>query len=162
MNAVDLNWGSARRSQLKHIVLTICLFVFPTHGFCADYALGDMIVSDPVARPTTAMAMTGAGYFTVVNGGSTPDTLLEIIADFPRVMMHDTSMNDGIATMVHIDEGIIVPGGDSVTFAPGGKHVMFMGLKGDPFEIGEEIPAKLIFEKSGEMEITFVVQDIDN
>lgn len=148
---------------MKHIILTTCLFAFPTLGFCADFTLGDMVVSNPVARPTTAtaMAMAGAGYFTVENGGSTPDTLLEIIADFPRVMMHDTSMNDGVATMVHTGEGVIVPAGGIVTFAPGGRHVMFMGLKGDPFEIGEEIPAKLIFKKSGEMEIIFVVQDID-
>ncbi|PJN92451.1 hypothetical protein CNY89_29595, partial [Amaricoccus sp. HAR-UPW-R2A-40] len=36
-----------------------------------------------------------------------------------------------------------------MTFAPGGAHVMFMGLDGDPFEVGEVIPATLVFEKAG-------------
>lgn len=145
---------------MKNILLAACLFVLPVGGNAADVTQGDITVENPIARATTPTAMTSAGYFTVVNNGDEADTLLEVSADFPRVMMHDTTMQDGIATMFHLENGVIVPAGESVTFAPGGKHVMFMGLKGDPLEIGEEIPATLTFENAGMVEIVFVVSEI--
>ena len=39
---------------------------------------------------------------------------------------------------------------------PGGLHVMFMGLKA-PFKEGQELPLTLIFEKAGEVPVTFAV-----
>jgi copper(I)-binding protein len=35
---------------------------------------------------------------------------------------------------------------------------MFMGLIGDPFEEGETVPATLVFENAGEVEIEFNVE----
>ncbi|MDP5359854.1 MAG: copper chaperone PCu(A)C, partial [Paracoccaceae bacterium] len=46
-----------------------------------------------------------------------------------------------------------------VQLAPGGLHVMFMGLGGDPFEVGETFPATLVFEKAGEVEVVFYVEE---
>ena len=47
-------------------------------------------------------------------------------------------------------------------FAPGGLHVMFMGLNGDPFETGESFDAVLVFEAAGEVPVTFYVEDISD
>lgn len=146
---------------MKPFALVACLFLLPTAGLTADFAVGDVVVAAPYALPTTSVAMTGAGYFTVTNNGTTADTLMEVMADFPRVMMHDTTVSDGIATMTHMAEGIVVLAGETVTFALGGMHVMFMGLNGDPFEIGEEIPATLMFEKAGKLDITFTVTEAE-
>ena len=55
-------------------------------------------------------------------------------------------------------EGITVPAGETVALEPGGFHVMFMGLRGDPFEVGEEIPATLTFENAGDLSILFTVE----
>jgi hypothetical protein len=38
---------------------------------------------------------------------------------------------------------------------------MFMGLDGDPFEVGERIPATLVFERAGEIEVEFWVEPRD-
>lgn len=141
-------------------LLTLALAVLPTFGFAHDYKVGDLVIDHPVARETTATAMAGAGYFMIMNKGDTDDVLLEVRADFPRVMIHDTEVTDGIATMIHLDN-LPIPAGESVMLAPGGKHVMFMGLNGDPFEEGEEIPATLVFEKSGEVEIWFDVRRME-
>jgi copper(I)-binding protein len=123
-----------------------------------DFAIADLTIAHPMAFSTTATALTGAGYLTVTNAGDTDDRLLEIRADFPRVMMHDTEMSDdGIARMFHVD-GIDIPAGETVTFAPGGKHIMFMGLNGDPFEVGESFTGTLIFEQAGALEIEFKVE----
>ena len=141
-------------------LLTLALAVLPTFGFAHDYKVGDLVIDHPVARETTETAMAGAGYFMIMNKGDTDDVLLEVRADFPRVMIHDTEVTDGIATMIHLDN-LPIPAGESVMLAPGGKHVMFMGLNGDPFEEGEEIPATLVFEKSGEVEIWFDVRRME-
>ena len=145
---------------MKHLILTAILLANPVASFADDFKVGDLVIEHPVARATTAMAMTGAGYFVIMNNGTEDDRLVEITANFPRVMMHDTKTNDGIATMFHIEDGVAVPAGGTVTFEPGSKHVMFMGLNGDPFEIGDEIPATMNFEKAGELDIVFVVEEM--
>ena len=145
---------------MKHLILTAILLANPVVSFADDFKVGDLVIEHPVARATTAMAMTGAGYFVIMNNGTEDDRLVEIAANFPRVMMHDTKTNDGIDTMFHIEDGVAVPAGGTVTFEPGSKHVMFMGLNGDPFEIGEEIPATMNFEKAGELDIVFVVEEM--
>jgi len=145
---------------MKHLILTAILLANPVASFADDFKVGDLVIEHPVARATTAMAMTGAGYFVIMNNGTEDDRLVEITANFPRVMMHDTKTDAGIATMFHIEDGVAVPAGGTVTFEPGSKHVMFMGLNGDPFEIGEEIPATMNFEKAGELDIVFVVEEM--
>ena len=145
---------------MKHLILTAILLANPVASFADDFKVGDLVIEHPVARATTAMAMTGAGYFVIMNNGTEDDRLVEITANFPRVMMHDTKTDDGIAMMFHIEDGVAVPAGGTVTFEPGSKHVMFMGLNGDPFEIGEEIPATMNFEKAGELDIVFVVEEM--
>jgi copper(I)-binding protein len=145
---------------MKHLILTAILLANPVASFADDFKVGDLVIEHPVARATTAMAMTGAGYFVIMNNGTEDDRLVEITANFPRVMMHDTKTDAGIATMFHIEDGVAVPAGGTVTFEPGSKHVMFMGLNGDPFEIGDEIPATMNFEKAGELDIVFVVEEM--
>lgn len=146
---------------MKNLLFTLSLLIAPLTSSAHEFMVGDLVVDHPVARATTATAMTSAGYFTITNNGSDDETLLSVEADFPRVMMHDTTVDDGVATMAHIASGVVIPAGESVTFEPGGKHVMFMGLNGDPFDMGEEIPATLTFEKAGPLDIYFEVSEID-
>jgi copper(I)-binding protein len=102
--------------------------------------------------------MSGAGYMTITNTGSEPDRLLALRADFPRVSLHGTQTDaQGVTRMVPV-EGIAIAPGETVTLAPGGMHVMFMGLDGDPFEEGERIPATLVFERAGEIAVEFWVE----
>ncbi len=106
------------------------------------------------AFATAPTAMAGGGFLTITNTGDKDDTLIGIRADFPRVELHTTEFTDGVARMMHLDQ-IPVPAGETVSLEPGGLHVMFMGLRGNPLEEGETIPATLIFENAGEVEITF-------
>ena len=138
-------------------ILIFLLILSPTLGTALEYTVGDLKIGNPVARETSLTAMSGAGYFTVTNAGDVDDVLLGVRADFPRVMMHETETVDDIVKMMHI-ESLIIPAGKKVIFSPGGKHIMFMGLNGDPFEEGETIPATLVFEKSGEISIEFNVE----
>ena len=113
------------------------------------------------SKATAPTARAGAGYLQIVNKGDQPDRLIGVTAGFPRVMIHTTQMDGDIARMVHL-EAVDIPAGETVTFAPGGLHVMFMGLNGDPFETGESFDAVLVFEAAGEVPVTFYVEDISD
>lgn len=141
--------------------LALALMTLPTLGSAHDYKIADLVIDHLMARETTASAMAGAGYFMVINNGETDDVLIEVRADFPRVMIHDTEVVDDVATMVHL-ENLPIPAGETVMLAPGGKHVMFMGLNGDPFEEGEDISATLVFEKAGEIEVMLEVRTLED
>lgn len=129
-------------------------------AFAHEYKVGDLVIDHPMAFETAATAMSGGGYLTITNNGTQDDRLIAVQADFPRVMLHTTEMKDDVARMMHID-AVEVPAGQTVMLEPGGMHVMFMGLDGDPFEVGEKIPATLVFEQSGEIEIIFNVEERD-
>ncbi|MDT2030581.1 copper chaperone PCu(A)C [Planktomarina sp.] len=116
------------------------------------YQAGDLTITDAFSYPTTGRS--GAGYFTLTNDGAA-DALLDVEADYPKVMLHKSMMKDGVMTMEHQMRVVVPPQGE-VEFAPGGYHVMFMGLK-EGWGVGDDIKATLIFEKSGSLEVTFKV-----
>ncbi|WP_298922510.1 copper chaperone PCu(A)C [uncultured Roseobacter sp.] len=137
---------------------TAALFTFTTVAFAHEYTVGDLVIDHPRAFETAKTAKTGGGYLLVTNNGDTADRLIEVRADFPKVMLHTTEETDGIARMMHVD-AIDIPAGETVALEPGGFHVMFMGLNGDPFEVGEEVPATLVFENAGEVEVMFNIEE---
>jgi copper(I)-binding protein len=122
-----------------------------------EFNLGDLSIGHPTATATAPGARAGAGYFSVTNEGSEPDRLLAVEADFPRVQLHVTEVDaDGVARMLPL-EVLEVPAGATVTLAPQGTHVMFMGLDA-PLEEGARVPATLVFEHAGTIEVEFLVE----
>ena len=142
--------------MLRRLALSGLLLGTPVTA--AEYTIGELVVEQPVAAASAKLAKAGAAYMTVTNNGDTPDRLLAVEADFPKVMIHATVESDGIARMVHLDEGVELNPGETISFVPGGLHVMFMGLT-EPLESGEMLPATLVFETAGELEIMFTIMD---
>lgn len=140
--------------------LSFLMVMLATAAVAHDYVAGDIKVFHPIARETTKLARAGAGYLSIENTGDEPDKLLSIETDFPRTMLHNTVMDGDVAKMEHLMSVSIAPG-ETVLFEPGGKHVMFMGLNGDPLEVGEEFPAVLLFENAGRLEVVFKVEKIE-
>ncbi len=118
-----------------------------------EFSVGSIKIKNPVSYPT--IGRSGAGYMHIVNTGPA-DALIAVEADFPRVMMHNTITTDGVASMRHQMQ-VNVPANVTVVFAPGGLHVMFMGLS-DHLMIGDEIPATLTFRDAGKVDVVFKVE----
>ena len=82
------------------------------------------------------------------------------IAD--TVEIHNMTMQNGVMKMFPV-EGIDVPAGKTVKLAPGGYHVMFVGLK-EQMKPGTRVPLKLNFEladkKRESLELQVEVRDI--
>lgn len=119
-----------------------------------------VIVSRAWSRATPKGAKVAAGYFTVENRGTRPDRLLSAeSAAAAKVEIHQMSVQDGIMTMRPLDGGLAIPPDATVSFAPGGDHIMFVGLNA-PFEEGQRIPVVLIFEGAGKVEAAFDVGSV--
>ena len=134
--------------------------LLPLSAFAHDYEINGLKVEHPIAKATTETARASAGYLSITNTGETVDHLVGVEADFPRVMVHDTIVEDGVASMMHMDSIALEPG-QTVVFEPGGLHVMFMGLSEQLIE-GQKIPGTLIFENAGRLDIEFNVEHVDS
>ncbi|MEL7280906.1 MAG: copper chaperone PCu(A)C [Pseudomonadota bacterium] len=141
---------------MKPLFSILAALSLSTAAIAHEYSAGSLDIDHPMAFETAATAKVGGGYMTITNTGESADALIGVKADFPRVMIHQTVEEDGIAKMNHVDR-IDIPAGESVELTPGGYHVMFMGLEA-PLVDGEKFPATLIFENAGEVEVTFNVE----
>ncbi len=109
------------------------------------------------ARPSIGNSQVGAGYFTVENKGPA-DVLLAVEADVSKtVELHTMTMNGLVMKMRRI-ENAPVPANGSLVFAPGGNHIMFIGLK-KPLTESDSFPVTFVFEKAGRIAATMKVKN---
>jgi len=109
------------------------------------------------ARATPPGVSVGAAYLTIT-GGSTNDRLVGANSGrASMVQLHTVEESEGVAAMRQV-EGVPVPAGKHVVLAPGGTHIMLMGLTG-PLVAGETFPLDLRFEKAGEQTVQVTVVD---
>ena len=144
-------------STLAFLTLaTICL----GSAVAQQVKIGDLVIDHAWARATPAGAKVGGGYLTIENKGATPDKLVGgSTRAAGKVEVHETAMNNGVATMRPVKDGLSIPAGQSVTLAPGGYHLMMTDLKG-PLKKGDKLVVTLVFEKAGEVKATFDVQGV--
>jgi len=109
----------------------------------------------PWSRPAAAGG-NGAGYMTLVNRGKTADALIG--AESPaaqKVEMHASTMAGGVMKMSQ-ELRVPLPAGGQVAFAPGGRHLMLIGLK-KPLKTGDKAPVTLHFASGEQLKVEFVV-----
>jgi periplasmic copper chaperone A len=126
----------------------------------AATTLGDLEITGAFTRATLPNAPVGGGYFTITNTGTEPDRL--IAAHSPvagQVQVHQMALVDGVMRMGELPDGLEIPPGHSVSLAPGGLHLMFMGIT-QAFTEGETVPVTLTFEKAGTIDIQLPVGGI--
>ncbi len=138
------------------VVLIIVLQANSLGSALADGS-GAIEVCRPWAWTSLKGATTGAAYVTIVNRGSDGDRLVAVQSPAARraqIHLHAMAAN----VMRHrILELVDVPPGQTVTFAPGGLHVMLIHPTA-PLEIGAKFPLILQFERAGSVAVDVVVQ----
>ncbi|MBR0645526.1 copper chaperone PCu(A)C [Plastoroseomonas hellenica] len=121
-----------------------------------DRRAGDLVIERPWSRAAGANA-TGGGFLTIRNTGAAPDRLLSASSPIARrVELHTMSMDGGVMRMRPV-ETIPVPAGGTVQLAPGGLHIMMIGLT-QPLVQGGRAPLTLRFERGGEVQVELVVE----
>jgi copper(I)-binding protein len=125
-----------------------------------DFKVGSLVIDHPWARATPGGAKVAAGYMTITNKGAAPDRLIGgSLQRAGRIELHEMRMEGDVMRMRQLPRGLEIKPGQSVKLAPGGYHLMFMGLKA-PLKQGERIKGQLTFEKAGTIDIEYAVESI--
>ena len=137
----------------KPMAVALAMIVLSTVNLTA--ADSDRLTfSDVQLRASTAGMPSSAAYLKIINNGISDDRLIAAKAAIAqRVEIHSMEMDNGVMRMRAVDGGLAIAAGDSVTLAPGGLHIMLMGLTTDlaPDTKHEII---LVFEKAGDVKLT--------
>jgi periplasmic copper chaperone A len=119
--------------------------------------LGDLTITHAWSREAPPAAKTAGGYMSIKNQG-TADRLISVESNYASaVEIHEMSNVNNVMTMRKLEAGLEIKSGETIVFAPGGYHVMFMGVK-EPAKAGASFAATLVFEKAGRMDVMFNVQ----
>jgi periplasmic copper chaperone A len=146
-------------------LLLVLLALVSLVAACGDDGgeTGEGTPSIMVARafvPTPAGA-NGALYFEVANEGDGADRLIGASTSVAgESTLHETmSSDDGLMRMEPLD-GVEVPAGETVTFEPGGLHVMLLDV--EELAEGDTVEVVLTFEESGDIVVEAEVGPYDD
>lgn len=143
--------NATRRSLLAATALLLAL-----PASAQERRAGDIVIDRPWSRAAGANA-TGVGFLTIRNTGATPDRLLSASSPIARrVELHSMTMEGAVMRMRPV-ETIPVPAGGTVQLAPGGLHIMLIGLT-QPLAQGDRAPLTLRFERAGEVQVELSVE----
>jgi copper(I)-binding protein len=109
---------------------------------------GSLQVSGAWVRAAASVNGPTGGYFVVANAAGADDAL--VAASSPAagmVEMHETTTSGGMTGMQPVAR-VVVPGGGTVEFKPGGYHLMLMRLSA-PLQAGTKVELALTFERAG-------------
>ena len=86
-------------------------------------------VSDVQIRATAPGMTAKGGYVTITNNSGKADRLIAVRASFAGMAdIHNMVNDDGVMKMRPVEGGLPIAAGQTVNLAPGGLHLMFMGL----------------------------------
>jgi periplasmic copper chaperone A len=129
-----------------------------SHGVVAA---GSLEISGAFSRATLPNAPVGGGYLTITNKGTADDMLISASSPVAGVtQIHAMKLEGDVMKMDEAGAGLPIPAGQSVTLAPGGRHIMFMDLK-QPLAEGGMVPVTLTFTGAGTVEVNLPVGPIN-
>ncbi|MCK0209618.1 copper chaperone PCu(A)C [Starkeya koreensis] len=145
--------------RIGFAILAAALVLFAAQPVLAHgFKVGEIEIGHPWSRVTPAGAKVAGGYLSLHNEGKEADTLVSATVEIAeKAEIHEMSVKDGVMTMRQLANGIEIPAGGEVKLAPGGFHLMLMGLK-QPLKEGETFKGTLTFAKAGTVDVVFKVE----
>ncbi|WP_294251405.1 copper chaperone PCu(A)C [uncultured Sphingomonas sp.] len=137
-----------------------CAVAVATPVLAHEFKLGSLEIAHPWTRQTAPGQRNGGGFLVVTNKGRAADQLVDVaspVAD--KVELHTMSMDGGIMRMRPVTGGLPIPAGGTLTLAPGGYHVMLIGLKA-PLTLGTMVPLTLRFARAGTITVQLKVEPV--
>ena len=123
-----------------------------------EVRIGNIAITGAFARMSFGKAVNSAGFMSIANGGREDDRLVAARSDISeRTELHTHIHEGGVMKMRRVEGGIGVPAGKLTKLAPGGYHIMFIGLK-KPLAKGDHFPLTLTFEKAGKVTLTMTAR----
>ncbi len=146
------------RRALACVAALACLASQPLYA--ADARSGDVVITKAWSRATPGGAKVAGGYLTIENRGAVPERLKAAATTLAaRTEIHEMAVTDGVMTMRELEGGLVIAPGASLRLAPGGGHLMLIGLNA-PLHQGDSVPVTLSFEHAGEVKVALDVQSM--
>ncbi len=144
-------------SVVRVTAAVLAALVLTGPALAHDVKLGALEIQHPWARATAPSAPTGAVYLALGNDSQQADRLVSAASPVAgKVELHTHLMDNGTAMMREV-KAIDLPSEGSVTLAPGGLHIMLIGLK-EPLVKGKTFPLTLTFETAGSVTVEVAIQ----
>lgn len=139
------------------VAISVVACVLGFAGGPASAGQAGLTLEQPWMRFIIA-ARPAAGYFTLLNGGNEEKVLTGASSpDCGMVMIHKSMTENGANAMMAMDNGVTVPAHGTVTFTPGGYHLMCM--KPSPgMKDAKTVPMTLTFKDGGSVSADFEVR----
>ncbi len=143
---------------MRRILIVPLLFLGLTAGaLAAETKVGEVVIHDPWVRASLGASGTSAAYMTIEVTGDRPDRLIGAASPLARhAQLHAEVMDNGVAKMRPVDAVEVAPGTPTV-LAPGGLHIMLMGIQGK-LVAGQTMPLELTFETAGKVALEVPVK----
>ena len=127
------------------------------HGDMMEMMHGELTLAAPFARATLPNQPVAGAFLTITNNGAQDDVLVGVSSPIAaRGEVHEMAMSGDTMQMRKLEDGLVIPAGETVELKPGGYHLMFMKLNGALVE-GETMTATLEFANAGAVEVTFSI-----
>ena len=143
-------------AALRSLLLLLVLIVFSSVTSAVDFQIGPIHIKDPFSSVLPPISKNGAVYLTLTNHGHHSDQIVGAATPIAeRVEIHTHRMEDGMMKMRKVDE-VELPPDQEVIFAPGGNHIMLIGLS-QVLKEGEHFPLILHLEKAGHVMVKVII-----
>ena len=136
------------------------IFLFMGCGlvWAHEFTQGTLVIDHPWARPSLGASPNGVVYMIITNKGDVADKLLTVGGNVAeKVELHTTLMDGDVMRMRPVPDGVEILPGQTVEIAPGGLHVMLMGLSA-PLKEGDRFSLALMFERAGSVNVDVHVE----
>jgi len=145
-----------KKYRLVVMVVAACLSGV---SVAQDYQIGSIKVANPWSRPTPPNASMGVVYMALENTGVSADTLISVHCDCAKsAEMHRTETDASGKSSMRQQAQVDIAAQGVTQFAPGGLHVMLIGLT-SALEEGSRFPITLEFAKAGQLTVDVKVQN---
>ena len=110
------------------------------------------------ARATPPGAAAAAAYVTLASPAG--DRLVSVSTPAAaEAQVHEMHMEGDVMRMRELPGGLALPPGQAVTLAPGGLHIMLLGLKA-PLKQGDTLALHLVFQSAPPVDVSVPVAAI--
>ena len=122
-----------------------------------DVTVKGLQIMHPYVRATPKGMAVTAGYVKITNTGKEADKLIGAsMAGAETAELHTTIMEDGIAKMRPLKDGLAIGPGETIELKTSGAHIMFTGLTKSLSE-DTYVDGTLVFEKAGTVQMEYAV-----
>ena len=142
----------------SRFLFTLLLLALPMVGQAAG-VVDQIKVDDPYVRAVPPGQPNSASFMGLHNGDGQAHKLVDARSPAAKVVeLHTHIEEDGMMKMRRVP-AIDLPAGETTTLAPGGLHVMLIGLQ-QKLVPGEKVALTLVFEDGSEVELQAPVRKV--